>query len=235
MDYNDDTDSKRITAEIFNELRTRYASDESGMSCPVCYQSLRFLKEIAHSETTHNYSASQLEGTASLNNANEVNLLYHVISFTEEDCQLPYLLAKSVKLIGSIVKIKLNDELIMILQVQLVTENIQPLIRGSTIIILDKMYEDCKVAFRMNTEKNCPMIRISFSDFEPYLTENNYGIIHDLFSAPQRNPKEYEEVCVQDYFVRLNHSTFQLTNSGIGTESFVFVFLSTTGIAQQLP
>ena len=91
--------------------------------------------------------------TTNLTNASEPNLLFHIISYTAKDCQLPHLLANAVKLAGSVIEINMDDGLLMFLQVDLVKENIQSLISGSTFITNTDTYPNCFVTFQMTREK----------------------------------------------------------------------------------
>ena len=237
MDYNLTSRTlSRYGKQINRILLARYVTEEAGLSCPYCNQSLRFVKEIVRSQTAHNYSASEIVGSTNLTKSTEPNLLFHMISYTQNDCQLPHLLANAVKLVGSVIEIYLDDELLMLLQVELVKENIQSLIRGSSVISFTDIYPNCFVTLQMTRENTCPLIRISFSEFKPIMTGRNNDIINDLFTASQRSSAELIEICVSDYLDKLDNSTFQLnTNTG----SFVFctkllTLMSMIGIEHQL-
>ena len=221
---------------IFHELSKMYVSDESGINCPFCNQSLRFVKEIIRSQTTYNYSAGRSAETTHLTKSTEPNLLFHTISITKKKCQLPNLLANAVKLSGSVIEIKMNGELFMVLRVDLVKENIQSLISGSSIIVFDNTYLNCFVTFQMTTVKTCPKIRISFSEFEPHMTENNSGIINNLFATPTRSLEDFIEICVNDYFDRLSKITFPVNrNTGsFGIRTELLILMCIIGIARQL-
>ena len=239
MDYNlalSMNTFKRIGKEINSELLGRYVAKESGISCPYCNQSLRFVKEIIRSQTTHTYSTRQTVGTTNLTNASEPNLLFHIISYTAKDCQLPHLLANAVKLAGSVIEINMDDGLLMLLQVDLVKENIQSLISGSTFITNTDTYPNCFVTFQMTREKYCPLIRTSFSEFKPLITERNADIINDLFTTPKRISEDFIEICVDDYFAKLGKRTFQFTRDKGSFEIplKILILMSTVGTAQQL-
>ena len=211
-------ESMQMAFEIFMEAKRRIVFDESGLSCPFCYQELRFLKEIFRSnESQINFASDPgKEKPVKRINYTEPNFLFSSILYTKDNCQLSNLMQNALNLAGSEIEIITNGKTAMSLHVELLTETVNSLITASKVIYMDITGLHCPVTYKLRTHSICPKISISVIEFEHLFTEHNADIINSMFAAGNRDVNGFAEICVDDYFEKLSNVDFAtIGNNGI--------------------
>ena len=200
---------KLLGNEIIRGLQNSYMKAK-GQGCSVCLQELRFVNEIYQSKSSHNSTMEMnLEINTNLQNYKSTapNFILEVMLHTDEKCQLPNLIQFSIVLLKSNIDITSNNKTDMLLHVSLVNENIYSSRKGTKVIYSFMRSEGCNFpAYTLNKERICPIIDIRFSEFEPFITEQNANFIMSMFTTDQMYSNEYKEICVSDYFDSLKHS-----------------------------
>ena len=196
------------TFEILGNQLLRKLQDDAFQletQCRYCYQYLRLLKGIKKSSNSHSESNINTGNTT----YTDSNLLFYTIWLTDEDCDLQRLIKHALELAGSSIQMEENGNRYMSFKVELLKENRHTMITSGKLIAERNRYRECYVMYKLTTEVICPKIRISFSEFEPFMTDHNAEIIKSMFTTTQVRSKEYKEICVADYFEKLGDRTFK--------------------------
>ena len=191
-----------LSLEILGNQLLRKLQDavfRSKVQCRQCYQYLRLLKSIKKS--THSHSESNIN--TSNTTSTDPDLLFYSIWLTDEVCHLQKLINHALELAGSSIQIEDNENRSLSLKIELFKGNSYTEIRNGTLMKESRRYQGCYVMYKLTTEVICPQTRISFSEFESFIKEQNGEIIKSMFTTTQMRSKEYKDICVDDYFKTL--------------------------------
>ena len=215
-----------IGQNLLNELLYKF------FTCRYCYQYFRLLKDVRQS--MNNHSESNIK--AGDNSSTDPNVLFYSLWYTDEVCQLHNLTNHALELAGSLIKIRVNGNRTISFKVALSKENDLRMIRNGTMIFESRRFPDCFVTYKLKREVVCPEIRISFSEFEPYMTEHNADIMKSMFTTVQMRSKEYKEICVADYIEKLDDGNFDGSQNSCSFQRRVqiAIFINTMAITQMI-
>ena len=146
----------------------------------------------------------------------EPTFILKTVLFTLAECQLQNIFDIATDVFGKIIDIKIDGETEMQLMVGLLKDNLPA---NQTLKVIKKMNTevwDCKVkgAHTLKDEKFCSKIAITFNEFEPHLTNDNREIISTFFQKKHIETGEPTEVCVDNYYERLQSIDFHMFSYG---------------------
>ena len=127
------------------------------------------------------------------------------VLFTVAECQLQNIFDVAVEVFGKVIDVQVDGETEMQLTVGLLKDNL-PANRSSKVLVkMDNQEWECKVkgAHFLTDDMLCPRISITYTEFLTYLTPDNMELIKELFPKTQKGTEEPVEVCVDDYYERL--------------------------------
>ena len=221
-----------ITLEIVGNKLLRKLQDvfKSEVQCRFCYQYLRLLKGIKKSI----YSRSESNINTGNTTDTDPNLLFYSIWLTDVVCPLQKLINHALELAGSSIQIKDNANRSMSLKLELLKENSNTIIQTGTLIKESRRYKNCYAMYKITDAVICPQIRISFSEFEHFINEQNADFIKTMFTTNQMRPTKYKEICVEDYFKKLGDINFTVIENRGNVQPRIkrIIFLNTMIITE---
>ena len=146
----------------------------------------------------------------------EPTFILKTVLFTLAECQLQNIFDIATDVFGKIIDLQVDGETEMQLTVGLLKDNLPA---NQTLKVIKKMNSevwDCKVkgAHTLKDEKFCSKIAITFNEFEPHLNNDNREIISTFFQKKHIETGETTEVCVDNYYERLQSIDFHMFSYG---------------------
>ena len=185
-----------IIEHFLNEIKLQ--RDE--LTCPFCYLELRMTGDISGHGLRSTFPAFILKA----------------VLFTVAECQLQNIFDVAVEVFGKVIDVQVDGETEMQLTVGLLKDTL-PANRSSKVLVkMDNQGWKCKVkgAHSLTDDKLCPRISITYTEFVPYLTQDNMEVIKAFFPKTQTGTEEPVEVCVDDYYERLQSIEFEIFSHG---------------------
>ena len=206
--------------------------------CPYCYLELQMTADVYEqgdndvSETgvhdkehgLNNEANTDIGNVAKENNQHEALNSDHtttlpvfimkVVLFTVPECQLQNIFDIATGLFGKVINIQVDGETDMQLKVGLLNSSL-----NQTFKVIKKMNSpvfNCKVkgAHTLKDDKLCSKISITYTEFKPYLTNDNTDIINSFFEKKHIETGEPTDVCITTYYERLQSVDFQILSQG---------------------
>ena len=213
---------------------TKFQRDE--LNCPYCYLELRMtgdisehnLRRINENDVSNHVNAIMSDVSSDVTENNEQEKLdedhnstfpafiLKAVLFTVAECQLQNIFDVAVEMFGKVIDVQVDGETEMQLTVGLL-KNTLPANRSSKVLVkMDNQEWECKVkgAHSLTDDKLCPRISITYTEFVPYLTPDNMEVINAFFPKTQTGTEEPVEVCVDDYYERLQSIEFEIFSCG---------------------
>ena len=211
-----------IIDQFVNEARF----DRNESRCPYCSIGLQMTADIneqgKREDTDTELDDSVKENSEQDNLDSEAQLpefIMNVVFFTVPECQLQHIFDIATGLFGRIIEIQLNGKSEMAFEIGLLKDN-----SNQTFKVLKHMDNElwnCKVndAYTLKDDKLCPKISIKYSEYEPYLTNENIDVIQSLFEQKHIETDEPTDVCIDTYYERFQSVNFHILSQGFATRT----------------
>ena len=218
-DYSMAADSQTLSALgriILNGFTDYFDERHYEHHCNACQMTVTMISNVSASNFKNASSymyTNQSNGDVYPNRNKSVSqpsFILLIYQTTTATCQLEEIYDQVSDLSGKILPADINGETAMYLKYNVFNEKE---VRMSMEVQLKSVgIPDCNPvsAYFIRGEKLCPKIRIKYSEFSEYLSEENWGAIEALFT----NKNTATDICLDDYYQKLEYVDVKVPTSG---------------------